>query len=360
MLRATRFLRAYLRPAPEREEEILLPFPDGGAVPATLYRPAGPRPAPAWIVLHGITVTGRHHPSLVRFARSMSAAGGIVLVPEIPSWRSLRIDLEAGRSTVAAAARQLELDPRVRAGGLGVVGFSFGGTQGLVTCADPELRERISSVVSFGGYCDLERALVCMATGEHEWRGVQERLSPDPYGRWIAAANYLVGVPGMEGMGRVAVGLHRMAVEAGRTGAMAADPVYDPLNRDLRAELGPEEQEVWDVLAPLSGRAPDDLEAARRIARGLARAALDDQPALDPHRSIPELRARVVLAHGQSDRLIPYTETLRLSEALAGRVPVSTTITRLFAHSRGAALSPLGYAAEGWRFLRLLDRALRT
>jgi pimeloyl-ACP methyl ester carboxylesterase len=359
MLKAARFLHAYVRASAGSEEEILLPLAEG-AVPATLYLPRRARPAPAYVVLHGITVTGRHHPSLVRFARSVAAAGGVVLVPEIPSWTSLHIDLEAGRSTVAAGAEFLEAHPRVRIGHLGLVGFSFGATQGLVTCTDPEIRQRIGTVVSFGGYCDLHRALVCMATGEHEWQGVRHRLSPDPYGRWIAAGNYLTAVPGMERMERVAEGLRTMAMEAGRGGAIASDPVYDSLNLALRESLDDAEREVWDALAPRSGRLPDDLDAARTIALGLAQAALDDQPDLDPHPAIPQLRARVVLAHGHSDELIPYTETLRLHEALRGRVPVTATVTRLFAHSRGAApLGPAGHIAEGWRFLRLLDRALR-
>ena len=59
--------------------------------------------------------------------------------------------------------------------------------------------------------------------------------------------------------------------------------------------------------------------------------------------------------------MIPYTETLRLEEALRGSAAdVSVSITRLFAHSREAdRLGALEYPAEVRRYLRLLQRALR-
>src|SRR4051812_43066548 len=62
-------------------------------VPATLYQPARTRRSgtPGWIMLHGVTVPGREHAQLVRFARSVAHTGAAVLVPEVPEWRALRL-----------------------------------------------------------------------------------------------------------------------------------------------------------------------------------------------------------------------------------------------------------------------------
>lgn len=360
MLRAARFLRAYLRPDGARVHGEELTFPVGGeAREATMYLPPGHARAPGWVVLHGLTVPGRQHTALVRFARSMAATGAVVLVPDVPPWRELRIDTRAAGETIAAAVHHLAADPRVRPGGVGVAGFSFGATQALSVAADPAMHADLRAVVGFGGYCELPRVVRCMMTGEHEWRGVRERLDPDPYGRWILVGNFLTRVPGYEGMGAVARAALELAQISGRVGSPAWLPEYDAHKRRLREGLSPAEREVWDVIAPPAGTTPASPERARTMAEDFAAVGLRVDPDLDPTPHLPHVRARVVLAHGAEDRLIPYTESLRLVERLAPHTRVSVTITRLFAHSsHGSGSGPLHYAREGWRFVRLLHRAV--
>ena len=360
MLRAARFLRGYLRPhhVAVREEEVTFSV-QGEMREATLYLPRGGGTGPGWVVLHGLTVPGRRHPALLRFVRALAASGAVVFVPDVPPWRALRIDTRAAGETIAAAVHHLAARPEVRPGGVGVTGFSFGATQALMAAADPSLHGELRSVVGFGGYCDLPRMVRSLMTGEHEWKGQTEQLDPDPYGRWIIVGNYVTRVPGYEGMTEVARLALELAVEAGRVGKYAGWADYDALKARMRATLSPPEQEVWDVIAPPAGHTPPDLERARRMAGDFAAAALSVDPGLDPQPRLADVRARVVLAHGHEDRLIPYTESLRLFEKLAPHADVSVTITRLFAHStHGTGSGAMHYAREGWRFFRLLDRAL--
>ena len=362
MIRAARFLGGYLRrdAARVREEEVRVPLPQGGEVEGTFYLPGGARRAPGWVVLHGVTVPGRKHESLLRFSRAMAASGAAVLVPDVPAWRELRVRSATAREALLSATAYLRERPEVLPGGVGVVGFSFGATHALIASTDPGLRGVVRTVVGFGGYCDLRREVRCMFTGEHEWGGRRHTLDPDPYGRWIVAANYLTGVPGMEGMVRVANEARELAAEAGRRRTFAGEADYDPLKAAARARLSPEENEVWDLLAPPFGAPVRDLDRARALADGLTTAALAADPGLDPRPALPELRARVVLAHGEADRLIPFTESLRMYAALPERLDRSVTITRLFAHSTGnAAVRAVEYGVEGLRFFQLLRRALR-
>ncbi|HEX2092296.1 MAG TPA: hypothetical protein VHG28_07830 [Longimicrobiaceae bacterium] len=362
MLRAARFLRGYLRPAscPVREEELHLPV-GASEVEATLFLPRGRRRSPGWVVLHGVTVPGRRHESLLRFARAMATSGAAVLVPDVPDWRALHVRSRTARESLVAATAYLAERPEVLPGRMGAVGFSFGATHALIAASHPELRERLHTVVGFGGYCDLRRAIRCMTTGEHDWQGIRYRIEPDPYGRWILAANYLTVVPGLEGMGVVARALHELAAEAGRRRTFAWEAEYDALKDELRRGLSPDEEEVWELLVPAQGQVPADLERARALADALTDAALSVDPALDPLPALPGLRARIVLAHGEADRLIPFTETLRMHAALPPELDASVTITRLFAHSTGnAAVRAVEYGREGLRFMRLLHRALRT
>jgi len=323
----------------------------------TLFLPPGRGPWPGWLVLHGLTVPGRRHASMLRFVRSLAASGAVVLVPDVPSWRMLRLDVTAARATLRAGVAELEGMEEVRPGGVGAVGFSFGATQVLMAAADPEMHGRLNGVVAFGGYCDLPRLLRCLFTGEHEWEGVRRTLDPDPYGRWIALGNFLTSVPGCEGMHAVAHAALELAMEAGRRGEWAWGPHFDALKVELTRNFTPEERRIWEIVAPPSGVAPE-LEAARELADRFAAGALAHDRGLDPRPHLAEVRARVVLSHGRQDRLIPYTETLRLMSMLPPQARASVFITGLFAHSAGAWLHPVHWLRETSLFVRLLDQAL--
>jgi pimeloyl-ACP methyl ester carboxylesterase len=360
MLRVARFLDSFARHpggAAEQREVILAAGATG--VPATYIRPPAARPLPGWIVLHGVTVPGRHHPLLLRFAHALARSGAAVLIPDVPAWRELRLDVAEGDRAILAAAEHLRERPDVADRRLNLVGFSFGATQALASATLPGVRESVGAVLGFGGYCDLGRTLQCMMTGEHEWGGVNHRLAPDPYGRWIAVANYLRGIPEYAHMEELTTEARALAVESGRRGIYAADPCYDSLKREARERLPAEQRELWDLIAPPSTVVPP-VEPGRELGRRLLDAALERDRGIDPRQRLASVTQRVVLAHGFDDRLIPYTESLRLLEALTSATEASLTVTRLFAHSSEA--DPLGYLQyprEMTRYLALLNRALR-
>lgn len=350
-LRAVRFLGGYLRERNAPAEEVRF-----GDTEATLLRGTGASP-PAWVVLHGITVPGRAHPSLLRFARAVAASGATVLLPDVPPWRRLEIAPAATQTVIAQSVDFLAGAGRAHA--VGLIGFSFGATQAVVAAADPALRDRVRAVVGFGAYCDLRRTLRAMLTGEHEWGGVHHRVEPDPYGRWIIASNFLTRIPAYAGMGAVAVGLRDLAAESSRHRWFAGDPQLVAVNARIRAGLAPDEQRLWDLLAAPHAGARVDAAVAERFADQLAAAGIGAEPLLDPRPLLAGVRARVVLAHGRDDRLIPYTESLRLAAALPPEARASATITGLFAHTGGSqGVRLVDYAREGARFVGLLRRAL--
>jgi hypothetical protein len=83
-------------------------------------------------------------------------------------------------------------------------------------------------------------------------------------------------------------------------------------------------------------------------------------PLLDPQPFLSRPGPRVLFAHGRDDRLVPWTESVRLARAIPAERLASTTITGLFQHSGGTnrRLRPAGLAIETVRFLRVLRRIL--
>ncbi|MFW6201210.1 MAG: dienelactone hydrolase family protein [Gemmatimonadota bacterium] len=360
-----RFLRQYLRPRPDAVEERQIVYRRGaGALPATLYRPAGrEEPFPGWVLLHGLTYRGRSHASLRRYARAVAAGGAVVMVPDIPEWRALRIEPSVTVPTIRAAVLHLDAREDTAPGRIAVMGFSFGATQALVAAADPELDGHLAAVASWGGYCDPGRTFRFALTGEHRWDGAVHRVEPDPYGRWIMASNYLTRVPGYESSGRVADALREIVLTAGRRNVPSRSMLRDPLRERLRAGLSADERRLFDLLAPPPDVDRDDagrMRAANELAESLAAAAVRVDPLIDPRAMLPDVPVRTLVAHGRDDRLVPYTESLHLRRHLPEDACVGCTITALFAHSGGTSpgLGVLGLGREVVRFGLVLRRIL--
>jgi acetyl esterase/lipase len=357
------FLHAYLRPGANHgvvASETTYPLGDT-EIEATVYRPERRGRLPGWLVLHGLTYSGRKHPSLIRFVTSVAAAGNVVLVPDIPEWRQLRVAPDVTHETIRSAVRELHERDDVDADRVGLFGFSFGATQALIAAADPQIQVLLHGIAAWGGYCDIDRLFVFGMTGEHELDGREYRLQPDPYGAWVMAGNYLTQIPGHETEAAVAAALHELAREAGRLGAYAWEPVYDPIKARLRETLGGSERELFDIVAPRTDAPPGDIVYRRSLGKALADTVRRVDPGLDPLPFLDAVGVDILLAHGRDDRLIPYTETLRLARKLPQECLTGPVITALFAHSGGANLSlgPLRVAREGLRFAGVLRSILR-
>ncbi|MBW3534410.1 MAG: hypothetical protein KY453_04225 [Gemmatimonadetes bacterium] len=353
LLRTARYARSWGGRARVTTHETAIER-GGARLPATLILPAvGRGPHPGWIVLGGVTRMGRFHPQLVRFAEALASSGAAVLVPEVPEWRDLRIVPSVAAPTLRAGIRALRGRREVRPGKVGVVGLSFGAAQVALASTQEDLAADIAGIALFGGYFDLERTLRCMITGVHEWKGERHRLIPDPYGRWVVAANHLTLVPGYEDAGDVADALRRLALAATEKRIPAWLPEHDALKNELRPCIAECRRHVFDFFAPLTDAPQPCCEEGDVWAARLAEACRNADPLLEPAGRIDRVRAPTRLIHGRNDRLVPYTESLRFAEAIPPGVDVRVTVTGLFAHS--ANLAPPSLADRAREGVRLFE-----
>ncbi|NNM32533.1 MAG: hypothetical protein HKO53_05685 [Gemmatimonadetes bacterium] len=349
-IRAARYLRRWARPLPGVPDEIDL----GQGQTADAYGDWSRRRAPAWIVLHGVTVAGGAHPSLVRFAGALADTGATVLVPQVDSWRALDLDPSPGHRAISAAVDYIRtIRPDARCG---LVGFSFGCQPAIMAASAPANRETVAGVVGFGGYGDLESTILFGLTGEYEYGGTVGRIRPDPYGRWIVAANYLARIPGLEDAEDVCDALRSLATLAGQRRIMSWDPAHDPVKDELEERIHRDRRGLFRLFAPPADQEPDQSEA-RVIAPKLAEAARRTHPLLEGLDTDGLSLPPVHLFHGRHDQLIPWVETLRLAEGLEGRCTVRKTVTGLFAHSQEER-SGLPNLPEFLRFYLELRRVL--
>ena len=240
--------------APPTRRPFVLP----GAT-ADLYAHRGPEAGTPLVLVHGFSPDGKDDPRVRDAAALLARAGFDVVVPTIPGLARGRLGSEDVEPVIAALA--------ARATPTAVVGVSVGAGPALLAAADPRVRERVSVVLSLGGYASASEVVRFWLTGAYEYAGLRGRVDHDPE-------------------------LVRMFVRAN------ADRL-DPTSRSLLEAVDP--------------------DAARRLLAapppGLQR-YLDD---LSPLRVARDIRARLVLVHGRGDRAVPFTESVRLAAARPDR-----------------------------------------
>lgn len=303
---------------------------DGRRLVADLYRPSAPRGA--LLLVHGLSREGRRHPDLVRLARLLARHHRLVLVPHFEGLAAFRL---SGREVaeVRAALRLLG----AQSPSIGVAGLSFGAGPALLAAADvPDL----ALTASFGGYADLRDVILYLTTGIHRFGGRRYMQAPQDYNRWKLLA-LLVNFVRDERDRRL---LDRIA------GRKLADPGSD--TRALEADLGPEGQAVRALVL---NRREDAVSTLLAALPADARAAIEQ---LSPLAAVPRLRGRLMIAHGARDLSIPFTESLRLAEASAGRA--NAVILETFEHTGAQPFWPTmgSRLADSRRVLWLADALL--
>lgn len=313
-----------------------------GPLAARLYTPDDAAPdAPVFVIVPGIHRGGVDEPRLHLFSRRFAATGAVVLSVPLPDLREYRVTLRA-TDQIEDAARWASDDAAIGRGQpIGLGGVSFAGGLALVAAGRPSLADRLSMVVSFGGYGDLPRVLRFLCTGVLPDGTAR---SPHDYG--------------------VAIVLLEVAP------AMVPDDQVEPLRRGILTFLEGSLHDLSD-----KPRAAALFQDARAQAAGLPEPArtllgwvndrdvarlgpavlphVDDlagAPALSPERS-PAATAPVFLLHGREDTVIPSAETPLVAAYLRqqGNPAVRALLTPLVSHADLTADAP---AADAWRLVR--------
>jgi pimeloyl-ACP methyl ester carboxylesterase len=306
----------------------------GAGETGDLYRP--PQGARAALLLvPGAAETGKDDPRLVSFARGIAAHGFLVLVPDLPGPKALRVGHEDIGEIADAAACLLSLPHG--AGPLGIAAISYGVGPAILAALEPRVSERIGFLVSLGGYYDATSVLTFFTTGY--WRkeagAPWQPGRPNAYGKWVfvlANASRLDSYPDRERL--EAIARQKLAnLDADVSG--------------LEESLGPQGRVV---MALLDNR--DPLRVPALIAT-LPQRIQAEIEALDlADKDLSGLHAQVLLIHGRDDAIVPYSESIALAKALGPRAHLYL-LDRL-AH---ASLTP-GDLADAWRLWRAAVRLL--
>ena len=316
-----------------------------GISKADLYLP-GPEGRRAGILLnHGIIDTGKDDPRLKRFATILCQAGFVVIVPDLRGMRSFRI-APSDVDEIRAAFSHFISRSEVASDSCGLFGFSYGAGPTIIAACHPEVRDKVRFVVSFGGYCELKNVLSFIATGHFDFQGKRYFRKPQEYGKWVFLANNLAWVESPEDR----TVLRKILKFKLRDENAPIDSFLSQLGGEGR-----------NVLNLLSHADPSQTESFIQKLPPVIRSSMAE---LSVSPALKDLRAHLILAHGEDDDLIPFTETLRLAQAAPQPEKVYMRILKTFSHidPEGKSLTPKSlfsfYLPEGWKIFLLTYRLL--
>ena len=306
-----------------------------------LYLPPPGRKRSGILLNHGVIDTGKDDPRLKRFANILCRAGFAVFVPDFAGMRSFRIS-PSDVDEIQAAFQHFLSRSEILPGSLGLFGFSYGAGPTIIAACRPAIRQQARFVVSFGGYYDLKNVLSFIATGHFDFEGRKYFRRPQEYGKWVFLANNLELVESPEERA-----ILKDIVQIKLRDEKA--PIDEYLNR-----LGGEGRNILNLLSHTD---PSQTEG---FMRKLPPSVQFTVKALSVAPVLPDLLASLILAHGEDDDLIPFTETLRLANAAPEPGKVYCQILKTYSHM-DPDQKPLGidtlftfYLPEGWKLFRLV------
>lgn len=328
-----------LEEAPEESEltEEIAAIPHrGGHVRARRYVRRDGHQNGSILLVHGMHRLGIEEPRLVRFSRSLAAAGVRVVTPEVVSLSDYRVSDDAVE-TIRDGARWLAERDDVQS--VGVVGISFAGGLSLVAAADSQGGDSpIGFVVSVGGHHSLERVLQFLASGQTSRPdGSSVAMKPHDYGLAVLLYTYGADVfaPPDADRARVAVRhwLHDERDEA----------------RAISKELSSPNRERLEALfaAKTDNLRKDVLVALEKHTADLERAS--------PAGKLDRVGVPVFLLHGSGDSVVPPTESEWIAAELGSSRTRDLVVTPLLDHVEMKGKPPV---VEQWELLHFMAEVL--
>jgi pimeloyl-ACP methyl ester carboxylesterase len=268
-----------------------------------IYRPGVGQAKAAAVFVPGVVEDGKDDSRFVAFAKSFARMGFLVLVPEIPNLRTFVISASDSR-VIADAVRHL-----AAAGGfedkrsIGLFAFSYAAGPTLIASLEPDTRYLLHFIYVVGPYYNVESVITYFTTGHFRLRPDQRWSTghPNPYAQWV----FLRSNAGkLEDPNDRAI----LIAIAGRKFADVNAEIAD-----LTARLGPQGHSVY---ALFTNRDPDRVHD---LIGNLPAPILGEMNALDlSRRDLSSLQARLVIMHGRTDTMIPFTESMALAQAVHG------------------------------------------
>lgn len=308
-------------------------------LPLRIFRSAAKREeSPAVILYHGASPKGIEHPAMNLLARNLVQLGFTVYFPRLPQLNNMKFSPET-YPRMKRIFHQISTLPEVDAHRIIVAGMSFAGGMAVKLATEKNIRP--AGVISFGSYFDLEATTEFFFTGRDNFGDTNVDITPHEYTKAVWFWNYLdhLELPFDLQPVRRAIG-HFIRDERQRL-----EESYLACSPDQRSFL----KKIFDPREPY---AIEYFHSLRPIIESLSQQ-------LSPRYFYQDVQVPIFIIHGVRDNMIPYTQSLALTEALeTSGLEHYPFLMRLYAHSESEKSSPAEFINEVKALYRLLKNLL--
>ncbi len=314
---------------------------EGKKYPLRIFQPHNARhPLPAVIMYHGATPFGLEHPTMNLLAQNLVRLNVRVFYPLLPHLANMKLS----PLTIPRMKRfyqQVEKRDDILPDKILISGFSFSGGMVLKLSTDPEINP--AGVISYGSYYDLESTLRFFFTGQAQYKSTRVEIVPHEYTKAVWFWNYIdrLNLPFETDLPKKAID------EFIRRDAGAAEKI---------CATGTQEQQVFlkHVFTPNDPDSMPYMEEALPHHRA-------EIESISPRYFVKDLKNPIFIVHGSQDNMVPYTENLALTAALAEyNKQFYSHLIRLFGHVEANKSSLWGLIKEIKDLIKLLVRMVKT
>ncbi len=278
-------------------------------IPARLYTPDSEH-SRTIVLIHGVHSDGYNEKRLIHLAYVLVQMGYQVFIPDIADLRSYDIVLRASDDIESAALWMLESqDLKSADKKVGLWGISFAGGLCMRLSSSDSLKDRISSVFSFGGHGNMNTTIDYLMTGETP----TGTTLPHIYGQAVLLRRYAdVMVPKDQVL-------------------LLQDTMLDYLRGDhekakVESEALPKESRRYTHLI-----FERDVKTLGRLLK--EKIGTPSTPKAVSADTAPPPQCSVHLLHGSLDNVIPPSELTRLEEwASHGDIEVFSLVSDMINH----------------------------
>lgn len=296
----------------------------GRTISADLYSPNARGGCFPLLLVHGVNPGGKDEAQLVVLAKDLSRAGFLVLVPDLEGMKTLRIRISDAEDILQSFLYLSSQERAERRGG-GMMGISYGSGPMLLAAADSRIRDKVRVVATFGGYFDLRNVMLFAMTGAFEYGGQHGLTRPETSLRWMLAYKNLdiLRLPADREM------LKKIIEKRNQYEFAAAGALTKSLSREGSALYAFLLNTDPERFSPLYEKLP--LPVREYVYQ------------LSPARAIKYITAYFIVAHGTDDYSIPYTESMRLADAVGDSRRAHLALLPQFMH-----IEPIGSSTGDW------------
>ncbi|MCX4186530.1 hypothetical protein [Methylophaga sp. OBS4] len=298
-----------ITPAPERQQ-IFYTIEDR-SYQADLYIPAQP-PLAALVLVPGLAEAGKNDPRLKSFATTLARVRFLVLVPDLPNLRALKVKEEDVQGLVDTFEYMQSLPQASNNIPSGIGAFSYAAGPAVLAALNASICEQVNFVLGVGGYYDLNQVIRFFTTGYFRRQGEWQYLEPNRYGKWVFILSNVDLLRNADDRRILrTIAKHKLRNPEAQNDELKKQLMPAAQVDDLEQQLTPEGE---SVLALIENRDPALSQSLIAKLPAEIRAQLE---ALNiASQDLSQLEAQLILLHGTDDTIIPYTESIALSKAV--------------------------------------------